>query len=121
MTMARQAAGKDGEARAAEALERLGYAILDRRYRTKHGEIDIVARDGETLVFVEVKVRLTAEYGTAAEAVTPRKQRRLVRMATEYLALMHVAECRCRFDVVAIDGEGESARLTVYRDAFWAA
>jgi putative endonuclease len=120
MTMARQATGKSGEDRAVEALEGRGYAIVERRYRTRHGEIDIVARDGETLVFVEVKVRLTAEFGTAAEAVTPRKQRRVVRMATEYLARMRVRECRCRFDVVAIDGEGEAARLAVYRDAFTA-
>ena len=58
---------------------------LARRYRTRHGEIDVVARDGETTVFVEVKARTTGEFGTAAEAVTPFKQRRLVSMATDYL------------------------------------
>ena len=71
MTMQRQALGKTGEDLAVEELERRGYAILARRYRTRHGEIDIVARDGETTVFVEVKARADAECGTAAEAVTP--------------------------------------------------
>ena len=73
MTLARQALGKSGEDLAVDELERRGYAIFARRYRTKHGEIDIVARDGETTVFVEVKARTTAEFGTAAEAVTRRE------------------------------------------------
>lgn len=118
MTFARQALGQFGEKIAAEELERRGYEILARRYRTRHGEIDIVARDGETIVFVEVKARVTAEFGTAAEAVTAWKQRRLAVMATDYLARSGVAPCPCRFDVVAIDGVGDGMRITVYRDAF---
>ncbi len=86
MTMERQAFGKTGEDQAVAELERLGYAILDRRYRTRHGEIDIVARDASATVFVEVKARATAEFGSAAEAVTPLKQRRLQSMALDYLA-----------------------------------
>jgi putative endonuclease len=97
--MQRQELGKHGEDVAVRELERRGYAILDRRYRTRHGEIDIVARDGETIVFVEVKARLTGEFGTAAEAVTERKQHRLARMAVEYLARRHLVACQCRFDV----------------------
>ena len=120
MTMERQALGKAGEDRAVEELERRGYAILARRYRTRHGEIDIVARDGETTVFVEVKARLTAEFGTAAAAVTAVKQRRLVRMAVDYLARHRLAGRPCRFDVVAIDGGGDGASVTVYRSAFGA-
>ncbi len=118
MTYARQALGQFGENVAAEELERRGYEILARRYRTRHGEIDIVARDGDTIVFVEVKARATAEFGTAAEAVTAWKQRRLAAMATDYLARSRVAPCPCRFDVVAIDGMGDAMRITVYRDAF---
>ena len=118
MTLARQQLGKSGEDRAVAELERLGYAILERRYRTKHGEIDIVARDGETMVFVEVKARATAEFGTAAEAVTRQKQRRLISMAVEYLSLTRQPEMPCRFDVVAIDGIDDAAVLTVYRGAF---
>ena len=118
MTMARQALGKSGEDLAVEELEQRGYAILDRRYRTRHGEIDIVARDGETVVFVEVKLRLTAEFGTSAEAVTPWKQRRLVSMATDYLVRHQLQDRPCRFDVVAIDGAVGAATVTVYPHAF---
>lgn len=118
MTIARQELGKLGEEIAVRELERRGYEILARRYRTRHGEIDIVARDGATTVFVEVKVRATAEFGTAAEAVTVWKQRRLGAMATDYLARNGGASGPCRFDVVAIDGVGEAMRVTVYPNAF---
>ena len=117
MTMQRQALGIEGENRAVDELESRGFAILARRYRTRHGEIDIVARDGETIVFVEVKVKDTAEFGSAAEAVGARKQRRIVSMAVDYLARNRLATKPCRFDVVAIDG----TVLTYYRGAFAAA
>jgi putative endonuclease len=120
MMMQRQALGRLGEDLAVAELERRGYAILTRRYRTRHGEIDIVARDGETIVFVEVKVKETAEFGTAAEAVTLRKQRRIVSMAVDYLARNRLAGRPCRFDVVAINGVGAGAQLTVYKGAFTA-
>ena len=118
MTIARQALGKSGEDLAALELERRGYAILARRYRTHRGEIDIVARDGETIVFIEVKARLSAEFGRAAEAVTWRKQRRLVRMAAEYLARYRLANHPCRFDVVAIDGQPPHGTVTIIKSAF---
>jgi putative endonuclease len=126
MTIRRQILGKSGEDLAVEELERRGYAILARRYRTRHGEIDVVARDGQTIVFVEVKARSSREYGAAAEAVTPWKQRRLVSMATDYLTRHRCAGQACRFDVVAVDtvdgtgarGEAARSRLTVYRNAF---
>ena len=118
MTMRRQALGKWGEDLAVAELEKRGYAVLVRRYRTRHGEIDIVARDGETIVFVEVKAKETAEFGSAAAAVTLRKQRRVVSMAVDYLARNRLSGSPCRFDVVAIDGAGADAVLTVYRGAF---
>ena len=121
MSIRRQQLGKLGENLAVEELESRGYAILERRYRTRHGEIDIVARDGDTLVFVEVKARVTSEFGTAAEAVTRQKQLRLARMAREYLALAGIADRPCRFDVVAIDDAETVPRLTLYRNAFDAA
>ena len=100
-------------------LERRGYAILARRYRTRYGEIDIVARDGETTVFVEVKARTTDEFGSAAEAVTLWKQRRLVRMARDYLGRNGLTNRPSRFDVVAIDAVGSPRQtLTVYAHAF---
>ena len=118
MTMRRQALGKTGEDLAVAELGRLGYAILARRYRTRHGEIDIVARDGETTVFVEVKARVSAEFGTAAEAVTGHKQGRLASMAADYLSRNRLTDRPCRFDVVAIDVAGLESRITVYRSAF---
>jgi putative endonuclease len=119
MTLQRQTLGKTGEELAVAELERRGYSIIARRYRTRHGEIDIVAEDGGTIVFVEVKARASAEFGTAAEAVTPWKQRRLVSMAVDYIARNHLDNRPCRFDVVAID-EAETDRplITVFRSAF---
>ena len=122
MSIHNQELGETGETLAVRELEGRGYAILARRYRTRYGEIDIVARDGDTVVFVEVKARATAELGTAAEAVTAWKQRRLASMAVEYLTRQHVAECPCRFDVVAIDDAGgPTPAITVYPNAFDAA
>ena len=118
MTLQRQQLGKSGEDLAARALEERGYAILARRYRTRHGEIDIVAQEGETLVFVEVKARATAEFGTAAEAVTAHKRRRLTAMAVDYLARTNWTNRPCRFDVVAIDDVETSPTITVYSNAF---
>ena len=118
MTMQRQQTGRSGEDLAVGELETRGYAIVARRYRTRAGEIDIVARDGETLVFVEVKARATAEFGTAAEAVTRRKQLRLAAMARDYLARHLAVDRPCRFDVVAIDDVETTPTITVYVNAF---
>jgi len=119
MTLARQQLGILGETLAVDELTRRGYAILDRRYRTRHGEIDIVAEYEGTLVFVEVKAREDVKCGTAAEAVTRVKQRRIVSRAVEYLARNNLGERRCRFDVVAIDYAGSARQqITVYADAF---
>src|SRR5262245_24799304 len=118
MTLQRQALGKLGESVAVEELERRGYAIIGRRYRTRHGEIDIVAEDGEALVFVEVKARTSAECGFAVESVTHWKQLQLASMAEEYLARNDIVNRACRFDVVAIDDVDTEPVVTVYQDAF---
>jgi putative endonuclease len=94
--------GKSGEDLASDALERRGYAILERRYRTRHGEIDIVAMDGPVLVFVEVKTRYSSRYGSPAEAVTAQKRRQVVSMAADYLARRRPVAGGCRFDVVTV-------------------
>ena len=97
----------------------MGYAILASRYRTRYGEIDIVAQDQDTLVFVEVKARRTDRFGTAAESVSGWKQRRIAAMALDYLRRVHWLDAPCRFDVVAIDGLGTSqATVNVIKDAF---
>ena len=115
----RQSLGKAGEDLACRELERRGYAVVARRYRTRFGEIDIVAHDHGVIVFVEVKARTSKRYGSAAEAVSFRKRRRIGAMALDYLAWTGGLDRRCRFDVVAIDGLGGANPTTrVIQDAF---
>jgi putative endonuclease len=121
MTQARIELGKRGEDLACRELERRGYAIIARRVRVRSGELDIVARDGATLVFVEVKARASRAFGDAAEAVTPVKQWRMRRLAEEYLMRHRLPECPCRFDVVSVQfaGGGEGAAdVVVLQNAF---
>ena len=118
MTHARITLGKTGEDLACCELERRGYAILARRYRRRLGEIDIIARDGKTLVFVEVKARDGHAFGEATEAVTALKQRRIVALASEYLTRHHLSDHPCRFDVVSIQIEAEQAVVQVFQNAF---
>jgi putative endonuclease len=97
--------GKRGEEAAARLLAGLGYRILDRNWRAKTGELDLVAADGPTLVVVEVKSRAPgADYGSAAEAVTRAKQARLARTAALYLKAKGLRPVAVRFDVVAVEG-----------------
>jgi putative endonuclease len=112
--------GKTGEDLACGELERRGYAILARRHRCRGGEIDIIARDGATLVFVEVKTRNGHVFGDAAEAVTGLKQRRIVRLASEYVMRHRLHECACRFDVVSIHFDAGQPAIEVYQNAFHA-
>ncbi len=115
----RQRLGKQGEDLAVRELRRRGYAILARRYRTRFGEIDIVAEDAGAVVFVEVKARGTRRCGSAAEAVTVWKQRRIGAMALDYLARTGRLRDPCRFDVVAIDGLSDGpADVQVIENAF---
>jgi putative endonuclease len=118
MTIARQKLGKDGEDLACAELERRGYAIIARRYRAHGGEIDIIARDGATIVFVEVKTREGHGFGDAAEAITCWKRHRLTRVAIEYLARHQVGECPCRFDVVSIHLDSGAPVIELFQNAF---
>ena len=118
MTHARQELGKTGEDLACRALVARGYAISARRYRTRYGEIDIVAEDGPTVVFVEVKMKSSPECGLAAESVTPWKQRRVARMAVDYIARHNLHHRPIRFDVVAIDVVNGTPQVTVIPGAF---
>src|SRR5207248_10921461 len=113
-----RAVGVNGENIACGELERGGNEIIARRDRVRGGELDIVARDGATLVVVGVKARASREFGTAAEAVTPMKQRRLARLATEYLMRHHLHECPCRFDVVSIHFDAGAPEIEIIQNAF---
>ena len=115
------AVGKSGEDLACEELASRGYAILERRYRTRAGEIDIVARDGTALVFVEVKTRRSIRCGVPADAVTRAKRRRIVLMASDYLARRRPRAGSCRFDVVSIHFDADRPVVEVFQNAFDAA
>ncbi len=97
------------EARALDLLQQAGLELLARNFRSRFGEIDLVMRDGATIVFVEVRHRASARFGSAAETIGPAKQRRLRLTAQWYLARSGLGERYiCRFDVVTSDGRFES-------------
>jgi putative endonuclease len=96
------ALGQSGEEAALEYLRRKKYEILERGFRFHRGEIDVIARDGETLVFIEVKTRQKWEHGLPEESVTPAKQRQIRRIAEAYLALNGLPDIPCRFDILSL-------------------
>ena len=97
--------GQSAEDRASHLLVRRGYRIVERNFRCETGELDIVARDGDILCFVEVRSRADGDHGSAAEAVDRAKQRQVARIAMHYIALRDPDFQRSRFDVVAITGD----------------
>jgi putative endonuclease len=114
----RIALGRTGERIAERHLRRLGYRILERNFRGAGAEIDLVAMDGETLVFVEVKTRRTAYYGMPQEAVNSYKQRHLRRAGQVYARSRRAEDRPMRFDVVAILEDGGRRHLELLKDAF---
>ena len=100
----RQVAGADGEARALAHLQQHGLVLVEQNFLCKVGEIDLVMRERQTIVFIEVRTRADARHGSAADSVTPAKQRRLLLTAQRYLQRFRLPPA-CRFDVVAIDGD----------------
>jgi putative endonuclease len=118
MSRRRVAFGKIGEDLACRELQRRGYEILARRYRRRGGELDIVARDGATLVFVEVKTRGGCAFGEPVDAVTPMKRRRMGQIAIEYVMRQRLDGCPCRFDVVSVAIDAGVANIEVFKNAF---
>jgi putative endonuclease len=118
MSRARVTLGEIGENLACDELLRRGYAILTRRYRRRGGEIDIVATDGPTVVFVEVKTRAGVEFGSGADAITWTKRRRMTAIATDFLTRHGLTNRPCRFDVVSIGLGGDGPAIVVYTNAF---
>jgi len=110
--------GKRGEALAVKTLKKMGYRALVSNYRCALGEIDLVARDGDTLVFVEIKTRRHRSLGYAKEAVHPRKQRQLSKAALTYMKQNRCENMRARFDVVAVNFTSQGPDIEVIRNAF---
>jgi putative endonuclease len=98
----RIALGRKGEEVAVDFLRKQGYRIIKRNYRCRAGEIDIVAKEGSSLVFVEVKSRRSTHFGLPEEAVSYEKRRRLTRVTLGYFAHHRIKEAKCRFDVVSV-------------------
>jgi putative endonuclease len=118
LTRDRKSKGDRGEESAAEFLRGQGYRILERNYRCPLGEMDIIAREGKTIVFVEVKTRSSDRFGPPQAAIGPQKQRRMTAIALWYLKEKGWMDGPARFDVAAVSlGEG-GERVTLYRNAF---
>lgn len=120
MRDSRQNIAKLGEKFAAEHLKTQGYQILAHNYRFQRGEIDLVARDGERIVFVEVKTRRSLKFGLPQAAVTLQKQRQISKIALAYLQAQNLLDAPCRFDVIAIylSPQCELLRLEQIENAF---
>lgn len=116
--MTRLADGQAAESLAADYLQRQGLAVLERNYRSLHGEIDLVCREGDTLVFVEVRYRSRSDYGTPAETVGAHKQARLRATAEHYLLTHRGSKSNGRFDIVAVSGNLADAMLEWLKNAF---
>ncbi len=116
----RRKTGAAYERAAGRYLETLGYEILEYNYRCRLGEVDIVARDGEYVVFCEVKYRSDNRKGNSLEAVDRRKQQTIFRSAMYYLTEKHLADVPCRFDVIGIDGVSgmKEPEITYIKNAF---
>lgn len=111
--------GRRAEIIAAAELGKLGYRIVASNYRSRSGEIDLIAREGDCLVFVEVRCKRTSEYGSPAESITPAKVRKLIITAEHYIEEQGLADVACRFDVVEVVAvDGKLVVKEVLRDAF---
>jgi len=117
VSLFRKLLGQKGEDRAAHFLAGQGYKILERNYRTRAGEIDLIALHEGMVVFVEVKTRTSSLFGAPELAVTPRKQQRMAKAALGYLRSRKLYQMPCRFDVVAINAAAER-ELELIQNAF---
>jgi putative endonuclease len=118
LTKERLSLGKFGEDIAFKKIKGLGYKKIIRNYRCPLGEVDLIARDGDTLVFIEIKTRKGRSIGYAKEAVNDKKKRQLSKVALFYMKSNNLSEARARFDVVAISLAGGEQQIEVVQNAF---
>ncbi|UCH21642.1 MAG: YraN family protein [Deltaproteobacteria bacterium] len=110
--------GKKSESIAAKFLKKQGYKILEQNYRNKLGEIDIIAKEKGTLVFIEVKARRSRQFGNPKWAITPKKKRKISMVALYYLKTTRQSRVKARFDVVAITSNQENPEIEIIKNAF---
>ncbi len=121
MTQASSKLGREGEKAAIKFLKKSGYRIIEKNFRTKAGEIDVIAEQDKILVFVEVKTSSGSLLGHPAEALTPHKQKKIASIASSFLAKHKIQDRECRFDVVSILGDPETPKsweIELIQDAF---
>jgi putative endonuclease len=118
LTQARLELGRYGEDLAYKRIKRLGYRKIIRNYRCPLGEVDLIANDGDTLVFIEIKTRRGRPTGYAKEAVDARKQRQLSKVALSYMKSNNCSEAKARFDVIAISIKEDKPEIEVVKNAF---
>ena len=115
----RKRVGRIGEEEAAKFLKNKGFQILERNFRAVRGEIDIIARDKKTLVFIEVKTGVTPGFGEPEERVNQKKQRQIGKVAMRYLQRYGMYDIDCRFDVVSVVFLKGEWKINHIEDAFW--
>lgn len=119
MPSSKKTFGNEGEKSASDFLCRNGYSIIEKNYRTRYGEIDIIAKDGGTVVFVEVKTRRGSSlYGPPEFAVDSRKQNQIIKTALSYIAFKKINSSGFRFDVVSITRGNGKDRIELIKNAF---
>ena len=118
MSIAKLKLGKLGEGEAVKYLKVNGYKILERNYKTKLGELDIIAKDAKTICFVEVKTRSSKEKGLPIESITPLKQHKLSMLALSYLKLNNLLSKAARFDVVSVYQDNTQTDIQLIKNAF---
>jgi putative endonuclease len=114
----KQKFGEQGEALAARRLKKAGYKIIETNYRSRLGEIDIIAKDKDTIVFVEVKSRRSVQFGSPKQAVTLRKQKKVSMVALYYLKSTGQSNAKARFDVVSVISNQDKPQVEIIRNAF---
>jgi putative endonuclease len=118
MTRERQALGAFGEDLALKEIERLGYTCITRNYRCPLGEIDLIAKEGDSLVFIEIKTRRGRTTGYAKEAITSRKKRQMSKVALAYMKSNDCCDVKSRFDVIVISLKADKEEIEVIQNAF---
>jgi putative endonuclease len=116
----RKRTGDEGEELARQFLEQKGFSIVECKWRYERGEIDLIMKDGEVLVFIEVKTQRRGSFGDPEDWITRRKQNQIARVAKGYLVTHDIEDTECRFDVVTVDLRGNSPLINHIEDAFWA-